>query len=102
MEQVSNTPDFILASFLCACLSAFDGSVIARDKWHGHTAVPGATDRSDYLGPDQPVESFERVAVIPWDLIERARQYQDRADKGYEPGSSTIDAILDAADGVTS
>jgi hypothetical protein len=33
-ESISNTPDFILASFLMACLAAFDGAVVARDKWY--------------------------------------------------------------------
>lgn len=35
MEQTSDTPDFILASFLTKCLEAFDGCVIERDRWHG-------------------------------------------------------------------
>ena len=40
-ENVSNTPDFILASFLTACLSAFDGCVLAREDWYGHRDEPG-------------------------------------------------------------
>ena len=35
MENISNTPDFILAEYLAACLEAFDKAVIARDKWYG-------------------------------------------------------------------
>lgn len=34
-ENVSDTPDFILASFLNACLNAFNGTVVERDRWHG-------------------------------------------------------------------
>lgn len=34
-ENVSDTPDYVLASFLNACLTAFDGSVVERDRWHG-------------------------------------------------------------------
>jgi hypothetical protein len=35
MESTSDTPDFILASFLAKCLEAFDGCVVERDRWHG-------------------------------------------------------------------
>lgn len=34
-EAISDTPDYILASYLNACLDAFDGAVIERDRWHG-------------------------------------------------------------------
>lgn len=33
MENGSNTPDFILADYLKACLAAWDATTIARDKW---------------------------------------------------------------------
>ena len=34
-ENGSNTPDFILAEFLCECLDAFDKASRAREKWYG-------------------------------------------------------------------
>ena len=34
-ENGSNTPDFILAEYLEACLRAFDATVTAREKWYG-------------------------------------------------------------------
>ena len=34
-ENESNTPDFILAEYLSFCLSAFDSTVCAREKWYG-------------------------------------------------------------------
>lgn len=34
-ENGSNTPDFILAEYLVACLEAFDHASNARTKWHG-------------------------------------------------------------------
>lgn len=34
-ENVSSTPDFILAEFLTKSLEAFDSATILRDKWHG-------------------------------------------------------------------
>jgi len=41
-ENGSNTPDFILASFLSDCLSAWDRSVSARDSWYGIAPSPGS------------------------------------------------------------
>jgi hypothetical protein len=37
MENGSNTPDFVLASFLTQCLLSFDIAVKARDTWHGES-----------------------------------------------------------------
>jgi len=34
-ENGSNTPDFILASYLSACLAAFDAGVRDPETWHG-------------------------------------------------------------------
>lgn len=38
-ENGSDTPDFILASYLSACLQAFDACSTAREKWYGREAV---------------------------------------------------------------
>ena len=40
-ENGSNTPDFILADFLTACLDAFDEATRSRDQWYGDPKVPG-------------------------------------------------------------
>ena len=52
MENGSNTPDFILANYLTACLSTFDTIVQAREKWYGREGVgPGqGTDYSRVKG----------------------------------------------------
>lgn len=34
-ENGSNTPDFILATFLKDCLSVFDSAVKSREQWYG-------------------------------------------------------------------
>jgi uncharacterized protein YecE (DUF72 family) len=39
-ENGSNTPDFILAAYLLACLDAFDVAVHDRDVWYGRAATP--------------------------------------------------------------
>jgi len=40
-ENGSNTPDFILANYLCMCLEIFDHTVKDRDDWYGVHLEPG-------------------------------------------------------------
>jgi hypothetical protein len=40
-ENESNTPDFLLAKFLLACLAAFDEAVNERATWYGRFDRPG-------------------------------------------------------------
>lgn len=40
-ENNSNTPDFILAEFMCNALNTFETYVKARDNWYGIAPVPG-------------------------------------------------------------
>lgn len=40
-ENVSNTPDFILAEYLLNCLNAFDAASKRREQWYGAHLVPG-------------------------------------------------------------
>ena len=35
LENESDTPDFILAKYLLACLAAFNAASQERSKWHG-------------------------------------------------------------------
>jgi hypothetical protein len=42
-ENASNTPDFILAQYLIACLKAYDTAVQQRESWYGRDARPTAT-----------------------------------------------------------
>jgi hypothetical protein len=41
MENTSNTPDYILASYMAHCLAAFNEAVRQRETWHGRDARPG-------------------------------------------------------------
>lgn len=36
IESLSNTPDFILASFLRNVLTDWNHAINARDRWYGH------------------------------------------------------------------
>jgi hypothetical protein len=40
LENASNTPDFILAQFLEACLHAFNAAVQQRETFYGRDARP--------------------------------------------------------------
>lgn len=38
-ENLSNTPDFILAEYLLNCLEAFELATRARVRWHGEDSM---------------------------------------------------------------
>lgn len=47
-ENGSNTPDFILASYLLACLEVFNHAVNRRDEWYGRIINrPALTTQED-------------------------------------------------------
>ena len=47
-ENGSDTPDFILANYLLACLAAFDAAVHARSSWYSHhCSISGCTHEED-------------------------------------------------------
>lgn len=41
LENESNTPDFLMASFMLQCLSAYHEAVHNRDIWYGISPEPG-------------------------------------------------------------
>lgn len=41
-ENVSNTPDFLLAEYMLACLSAYEVATMARDQFYAINPRPGA------------------------------------------------------------
>jgi hypothetical protein len=43
-ENMSDTPDFILADYLCICLGAFSRTVEKREKWHGRKLLKDTPD----------------------------------------------------------
>jgi len=41
-ENISNTPDFILAEYLLSCLAAFESASRRREEWYGrHLSIGG-------------------------------------------------------------
>lgn len=49
-ENVSDTPDFILAEYLTDCLAAFDTAARERERWYGRyvDGQPGAPGQEPY------------------------------------------------------
>lgn len=41
-ENESDTPDFILAEYLIACLDTWNKSVVSREKWYSRQCGNGA------------------------------------------------------------
>jgi hypothetical protein len=54
MENGSNTPDFVLATYLADCLEAFDKASTHRESWYGRAAS------SPPLGIAQYPQDFAR------------------------------------------
>lgn len=53
-ENGSNTPDFILATYLLACLNAFDLAVNARTDWYGIPRDHGFGRYHRFTDPEKP------------------------------------------------
>ena len=43
LENGSNTPDFLLATFMVQCLGAYNRTTRERDRWYGIHLEPGHT-----------------------------------------------------------
>lgn len=59
MENDSHTPDFILASYMTDCLTAWNKHTRDRDKWYGVNLEPG---NSHF---DAKYDSDYTIRVVP-------------------------------------
>jgi len=57
-ENESNTPDFILAEYLMACLVAFESASMRREEWFGQHLSIGGNARQ----PEEPPANGEQQA----------------------------------------
>lgn len=53
-ENGSDTPDWILARYLSACLDAYDSAVQSRERWYGRPCGMGSGLRHTDTHPDSP------------------------------------------------
>lgn len=67
-EGISDTPDFILASFLNGVLDVFDATVIERDRWHGwrEGAINNAGPLLKWQSGSKSEEVFRTNAVAEY------------------------------------
>jgi hypothetical protein len=52
MENISCTPDYILAEYMASCLEAFEQALVARQRWYGQPMGTPANPREDDPLPD--------------------------------------------------
>jgi len=57
-ENISNTPDFILAEYLLSCLAAFESASMRREEWYGRHLSIGGNARQ----PEEPPANGEQLA----------------------------------------
>jgi hypothetical protein len=61
MENGSNTPDFILATYLVKCLENFEMAVGMRDSWYGVELKPGCSATNNAPKAGDPVGELEEL-----------------------------------------
>lgn len=67
-ENASNTPDWILADFMAACLAALNAAVQQRETWYGRDGRPSAPDGSQPVEPTPaPAAPAPTPPVFQWD-----------------------------------
>ncbi len=63
-ENASNTPDFVLAQFMVACVSAFNASTQQRETWYGRDPRPSFTAQgSANTAAPSPAPDHSRQAL---------------------------------------
>lgn len=70
-ENASNTPDFILAQYLSACLDAWNTATQQRETWYGRDPRPSPPQESD-REPDSMKPGY-RVRVLPGPFRKKSR-----------------------------
>lgn len=61
MENESETPDGILASYLISCLDAFNKATNSREKWYGRLKEKFETDTTELeSSPEDFNENFDK------------------------------------------
>lgn len=55
VENGSDTPDFMLAEYLCDCLATYEVIIAKREKWYGReVGKPAAVGVNDLCPPNPP------------------------------------------------
>ena len=59
-ENKSDTPDFILAEYLQACLNAWNHGVYVRERWYGRECGNGTSLSRNKPGGPEPSREKEK------------------------------------------
>ena len=101
-ENASNTPDYILAQFMCACLVAFDTATQQRETWYGRDARPSSAALAAPPAPSVPREPTKAMlnAAFPINNCDSQnlnvwRAMYDTASND-QPGGTSENASLHA------
>lgn len=65
LENRSDTPDFILSSYLTACLDAFDNAVNRRTRWYAPVEEKPSSDETTSSPLDSTSKSLQRLEEAP-------------------------------------
>jgi hypothetical protein len=91
-ENGSNTPDFILAEYLCTCLAAFDVATRRREQWYGRgdagTGAPLSSRAVSWERPPQPPTSPEEIEEAKLKAIARMA---DETPKGQSVAGAVLE-----------
>ena len=72
-ENLSNTPDFILAQYLLDALDAFNKATNSRNKWYGYDKTEWSSDRINTIKEVFPLQ--EEIAFYEENLDEWLEHY---------------------------
>lgn len=59
LESLSDTPDFVLASFLRAVLEAYNAALVRREEWYGRSVMCKDPDPAPAKGIPSPGPDYE-------------------------------------------
>lgn len=91
MENGSNTPDFMLADYLMACLRAFDKVMKRRDQWYGKKLCrkivdENKDDQQKIMDDIEYNNMCARATLYPSKSIKEVEdlQYMERVETSYK------------------
>lgn len=85
VENISNTPDFLLMVFLVNCLNAFNEATRARDKWYDAKLEPGQSTIAGNLALREWIEAeIAKKKEEQSSLTSHQLQVEDRGQLSIE------------------
>lgn len=76
IENISNTPDWILCDYILGCLRAYDMAIHYREEYHGRPGTIGVTHKPVELEETPPIPADHDAALARSLLYEAARAFR--------------------------